>query len=47
MKQYLLFMTSFPKSYRLAKKCKGERCLTVLEFHIWRWYVLEVRDKNN
>ena len=45
MNNYIRFIKSFPKSYRLAKKCKGANCMTAFEFHIWRWYIMEIRDK--
>lgn len=45
MKTLIKFITSFPKSYRLAKQCKGKYCLTPLEFHIWRWNKMWVEPK--
>lgn len=45
VKQYLLFIKSFPKSYKIAKQCKGDKCLNAFETHIWRWYKLEIEPK--
>lgn len=44
MKYIIKFIMSFGKSYRLARQCKGDKCLTPFQFHIWRWYKLEIED---
>jgi hypothetical protein len=45
MIQIIRFFKSIPKSIRIAKKCKGDKCLNCFETHIWRIYKLEIEPK--
>jgi len=45
MKEIIKFLRAMPKSYSMAKRCKGERCLNVFETNIWRFYKMEIEPK--
>lgn len=45
LKQILIFFYAIPKSIRLADQCKGNKCFNWYEFHIWRMYQLQIKDK--
>jgi len=45
MKEWLTFFKNYPKSVSEARKCKGENCLTPLEFHIWRFWKFYIKPK--
>jgi len=39
----LLF--DFKKTIRMTKECKGNKCLGVFDFHLWRYYKIEIEPK--
>jgi len=45
IKQIWLLIKSFPKSIKIARQCRGERCLGIIETHIWRFYKIIVEPK--
>lgn len=38
IKEIWLLLKSFPSSSKMARKCRGDKCLGIIEFHIWRFY---------
>ena len=45
IKEIWQLIKSFPQSVQIARKCKGNKCLGIIETHIWRFYKLIIEPK--